>query len=111
MKKEKSWAEHVAAAKRDPVSMVMYAKRHRISISTLRYWSNKLNGRKRTMAIEAEAFPGKFVALQLEDDRSHATEYLVPTCTLALSGMILTMPSLPAPEWLAALGHAMRGAR
>jgi hypothetical protein len=50
-KKLESWSEHVAATKRDPVSMIAYAKRHGIAIATLRYWSVKLNQQKRTMDV------------------------------------------------------------
>ena len=110
-KGSENWAEHVAAAKRDPVSMVEYAKRHRIDIATLRYWSCKLNKQKRALTVGAEAVPGKFVALQVEEVACHDPGLPVLTFTLVLSGMTLTMPSLPAPEWLAALGHAVQGAR
>ena len=106
-------AKHVAAAKLDPVSMVAYAKRHGISISSLRYWSHSLNCESAAEAA-AEAVgveplaAGKFIALQIKD----APVAPVPTCcTLELSGIKLTMVSLPAPEWVAALGHAMQGAR
>jgi transposase-like protein len=108
-KRLESWSEHVAAAKRDPVSMVAYAQRHGIAIATLRYWSVKFNQQKRTMAVVAEAAAGKFVALRINHKQSHAPESSTLSCTLMLSGMTLTIPSLPAPEWLAALCHAMRG--
>ena len=111
-KKSESWSEHVTAAKRDPVSMVAYAERHGIEIATLRYWSVKLNRQKRAVAVAGISVPGKFVALQLNPAQSHAPELSALSCTLALSGMTLTMPSLPAPEWLAALECAMqKGAR
>ena len=90
--------------------MVEYAKRQGINIDTLRYWSVKLNKQKRAMSVAAEIVPGKFVTLLLDDEPSHAPESPASVYTLELSGMTLRMSELPAPEWLAALGRAMRGA-
>jgi len=112
MKKSEFWAEHVAAAKREELSLVKYAKRHDLSLPSLRYWRRKLKRAPEINAVaetnySAAVHAGKFVALQIEGKPIGYPN----DCALLLSGMTLTMPSLPAPEWLAALGQAMRGVR
>ena len=106
------WVEHVAAAKLDPVSMTEYAKRHDISVPSLRYWQRKLKIAANA-AVEERGQKNEFVALYIEDAPAlPTTAASKPSVfTLALSGMTLTMPSLPEPEWLAALGYALQGAR
>lgn len=99
------WAGHVAAAKLEAISASAYAKRHSLSVAALYYWQRKL---KPTVAHETGQ-SSKFVALRVSDKAiSHRTSL----CTLVLpSGMHLEMSSLPAPEWLAALGRVLPGVR
>ena len=106
------WAEHVAAAKLEPLSMAEYAKQHDISVSTLRYWQRKLKIAANTAVVESGQ-KNEFVALYIEDAPALPTTVSSKPSvfTLALSGMTLTMPSLPEPEWLAALGYALQGSR
>jgi len=101
------WTAHVAAIKQEAISASAYAKRHGISLAALYYWQRKLNAAASKSGLQSQA--GKFVALRVADAviASRSTP-----CTLILaSGMRLEMPALPAPEWLAALGRAGRGAR
>ena len=96
------WVAHVAAAKLEAVSANEYARRHGLSVAALYYWQRKL----KSNAGAGEAGQGsKFVALRVAAQQPNF-------CTLVLpSGLHLEMSALPAPEWLAALGRAMPGAR
>ena len=96
------WVAHVAAAKLEAISASEYARRHGLSVAALYYWQRKL----KSIAEKSEAGQAsKFVELRVAAER--------PTpCTLVLpSGLHLEISVLPAPEWLAALGHALQGAR
>lgn len=98
------WAAHVAAAKLETISASEYARRHGIAVTALYYWQHKLKA-------TGEAIPpgpsSKFVALRVAEAPRCANN-----CTLMLpSGLRLEMSALPAPEWLAALERAARGAR
>lgn len=96
------WAPHVEAIKHEAVSSSAYAKRHGLSVAAVYYWQRKLRA--------APASRGsKFVALNVADAAGNTRS---GPCTLVLaSGMRLEMSTLPAPEWLAALGRAAQGAR
>lgn len=96
------WAGHVAAVKSEGISASEYARRHGLSVAALYYWQRKL----KSNAGASEGGQGsKFVALRVAEQRPCL-------CTLVLpSGLRLEMPTLPAPEWLAALGCAFPGAR
>lgn len=96
------WAAHVTTAKLEAISASEYARRHGLSVAALYYWQRKLKSN-----IEAsDAGQGsKFVELRVAAQRPNP-------CTLVLpSGLHLEMSALPAPEWLAALGRALPGAR
>src|SRR4051812_24671465 len=100
------WESHVAALDREAISVSAYATRHGLSASALYYWRRKLKvaGEEATDVHDV----GKFIALRVGDFAAvpHAVGY-----TLILgSGVRLEMPTLPAPEWLAALTGAA-GAR
>lgn len=96
------WAAHVAAIKLEAISASEYARRHGLSVTALYYWQRKLKAN----AEVGDAGPeSKFVALRVAAQRPSP-------CTLVLpSGLHLEMSALPAPEWLAALGRALPGAR
>ena len=96
------WVAHVAAVKLEAISASEYARRHGLSIAALYYWQRKL---KLNAEMSEAGQASKFVALRVAAER--------PTsCTLVLpSGLHLEMSALPAPEWLAALGRALPGAR
>ena len=97
------WAGHVTEAKLAGISAIQYAKRHGISVKGLYYWQRKLN----TMpaVLSAPNPVSKFVALRVAPAASS-------NCTLIMAaGFRLEMAALPAPEWLAALGVAVQGAR
>ena len=96
------WAAHVAAAKLETISASEYARRHGLSVAALYYWQRKL---KSDAGASEGGRESKFVALRVAGQRPCP-------CTLVLpSGMHLEMSALPAPEWLATLSLAMRGAR
>ena len=95
------WESHVAALNSEAISVSAYAKRHGLSASALYYWRRKL-------AVVAEATEdvhgaGKFIALRVGDVAAAPS---TGGYTLILgSGVRLEMQTLPAPEWLAALGR------
>ncbi len=101
------WEGHVAAAKLESISTSEYARRHGLSVTALYYWQHK--HKAKLPVHEAGGQVSKFVALQVAD------AVAVPRsnhCVLALPlGVQLSMPALPAPDWLAALVRAMPGAR
>lgn len=97
------WQGHVEALNREATSVQAYASRHGLSVSTLYYWRQKLK-----IAPEATRphQAGRFIALHVDGPATNASVY---TVSLA-SGVRLEMPTLPPPEWLAALACAI-GAR
>lgn len=101
------WAEHVAAAKLEGISLCAYAKQHGIAVKRFYYWQRKLSA---AAANPVRAIPAKsFVAVRIAEPVINQRPV---GCTLMLeSGMRLEMSGLPAPEWLAALGRAARGIR
>lgn len=99
---------HLAAIKREAISTSAYAKRHGLAVESLYYWQSKL----KISAPETPVGRNKaktFVALRVVNP----VEIQHPTaCTLVLtSGMRLEISTLPAPEWLGALGRAIQGMR
>ena len=101
------WQRHARAVERGTSSTSAYAKRHGLAVSTLYYWRAKLKAA--TPKVEATGPAAKFVALRVVDG-AHTPRG--NHCTLILPvGIRLEMAALPAPEWLAALGHAAQGAR
>jgi transposase-like protein len=101
------WAEHVAAAKLEGMSLSAYAKQHGFTAKRFYYWQRKLSAAAAhpVGTISAKSFIAVRVAEPVISQR-------LVGCTLVLeSGMRLEMSGLPAPEWLAALGRAARGAR
>jgi len=97
------WVAHVAAAKLEAISASEYARRHSLSVAALYYWQRKLKSNAEVSATTGQA--SKFVALRIAAERPNP-------CTLVLpSGLHLEMSALPTPEWLAALGRALPGAR
>ncbi len=101
------WIDHVAAIDREGISARAYAQRQGISISAVYYWQRKMRA---APAGQVTARPSnKFLAVRV------AGPVIAPRslgCTLILSsGLRLEMATLPAPEWLAALGHAAQGVR
>lgn len=106
------WEGHVAAAKRETISASEYARRHGISVAALYYWQRKSRDSAvvlpKASKLARQAHNSPFVALQVLD------QVKTPSCpcTLILSSDLrLEMSALPEPSWLAALGHAMQGAR
>jgi len=98
------WGAHIAAAKLEAIPASEYARRQGISVSALYYWQRKL----KESGKAGVSVPGsKFVSLRIAAGELHQN-----SCTLELpSGIRLGMPSLPSPEWLAALARAVPGAR
>ena len=107
------WQGHVAAAKRETISASEYARRHGISVAALYYWQHKCRATPVVISSKASklakpAHTSKFVALHVLDKAAAPS----CPCTLVLpSELRLEMSTLPEPSWLAALGHAMQGAR
>jgi transposase-like protein len=98
------WASHIAAAKLEAIPASEYARRHGLSVSALYYWQRKL---KNSDPAGIPVPGSKFVSLRIAPSEPHPNH-----CTLELpSGIRLGMPSLPSPEWLAALARAVPGAR
>lgn len=96
------WMAHVAAVKLEAISASAYARQHGLSVAALYYWQRKLKSKAEVSGAGQES---KFVALHVAAQRPCL-------CTLVLpSGLHLEMSALPTPEWLAALGHALPGAR
>ena len=106
-KKAEFWMMHVAAIKREGISTVTYAKRHTLAVKSLYRWQRKLNSATEVTAKVNDG--GAFVALRVAEP---IVGHTLSGCTLMLgSGMRLEMATLPAPEWLAAFGHATQGVR
>jgi len=107
------WEAHVAAAKRETISASEYARRHGISVAALYYWQHKLKTTtastpNKVSKLTKPAHASSFVELRVLDKQ------VMPhcLCTLVLSNELrLEMSALPEPSWLAALAHAIRGAR
>ena len=96
------WMAHVAAIKLEAISASEYARRHGLSVAALYYWQRKLKSKAEVSEAGQES---KFVSLRVAAQRPNL-------CTLVLpSGLHLEMSSLPAPEWLAALGRALPESR
>jgi transposase-like protein len=99
---EEFWAAHVAAVKLEAVPASEYARRHGLSVAALYYWQRKL---KSNVEARGAGQGSKFVTLRVAAQHQCL-------CTLVFpSGLHLEMSALPAPEWLAALGRALPGAR
>ena len=99
------WAKHVAAAERLSLSAGSYARQHGLAVSTLYAWQRKLRA---DSDVQSARPSDKFVAVRVSDPPPVAPV----ACTLMLpSGVRLSLSTLPAPEWLAALGHALQGVR
>lgn len=164
-----SFAQHVAAAWREGVTMASYAKTHGLAASTLYRWQQKLRQTQATTTDATDAIAltsssaksavlepitpvpalAKFIALRIQSieprdsaqpaiapqKHRHATPPMAPVvpittttpttatttraapidtpvspnCTLLLVGGIrLELPTLPQPQWLAALSHSAR---
>lgn len=115
------WAQHIAAAGQEKLSLRGYANQHGLAASTLYYWTRKLrstaNTHIRTNQHSAGTRCSKFVALRVSDATPPSIHALTPPpqtshCTLILvAGIRLEMTALPDPQWLAALGSAVQGLR
>ena len=100
------WAEHVTASQLESIPASEYARQHGLAVKSLYYWRRKLKALNQSES-DAPLQAGKFVALRIAPGAARQN-----SCTLELpSGMRLEMHALPAPEWLAALVRAARGAR
>ena len=96
------WESHIETLNREATPVRAYAARHSLSLSSLYYWRQKLKA-----ADEAGAHDGgKFIALRVDQPSAGNGVF---TVSLG-SGVRLEMPTLPPPEWLAALACAA-GAR
>jgi transposase-like protein len=101
------WAPHVAAIEQESVPTAEYAKRHGLALHSLYYWRQKIKAATQTSSSPEGS--SAFVALTV-GERVPAQQ--PGSCTLVLGpGVRVELPALPTPEWLAALGRAMQGAR
>ena len=105
--KREFWLAHVAAIKQEGISTAAYAKRHGLAAKSLYYWQRKL--RIATPATSRASNGSAFVALRVAESAVVRQPHAVCTLMLA-SGLRLEMTTLPATEWLAALGRAVQGA-
>ena len=107
------WEGHVAAAKREAISISEYARRRNISVAALYYWQRKLkvaiaSTPKKALPLAKPAHASQFVELRVLDKQTMSS----CLCTLVLpSDLRLELTVLPEPSWLAALVYAMQGAR
>lgn len=103
------WAPHVAAMEQESVTTAVYAKRHGLALHSLYYWRHKI----KAAATQTSGPPersGAFVALTVSEPV--LAQQQPGSCTLVLGpGVRVELPALPTPEWLAALGRAVQGAR
>jgi transposase-like protein len=101
------WQTHVAAIEQEGISTHAYSKRHGLAVKSLYRWQRTL---RVSTAAKSDAGNGNaFVAPRV--DEAVAGRRALSACTLMLpSGLHLEMATLPAPEWLAALGRAIQGA-
>ena len=115
MKKAKQdWARHVAAIKAQGISTIAYAQQHALARSTLYRWQKELQLVATEIPKPDKPMPpaqsSKFITVRMSEPQRLAP----PTpaqCTLVLSGgMLLEMPALPAPQWLAELGRCAQEA-
>ncbi|MFT5962132.1 MAG: hypothetical protein ACI8WM_002469 [Burkholderiaceae bacterium] len=106
-KKAEFWTAHVAAVKQEAISMSAYAKQQGLSVKSLYRWQRLLqSGSDITKSVSVGP---SFVAVRV------ATPTVAPVssgCTVIVSsGLRIDMAMLPEPQWLAALAHAVQGAR
>lgn len=96
------WREHVTVIERDGWIISEYARAHDLSVSALYCWRAKFK------SMAATARRGKFVTLHVAPAMGEAPS---DGCVLMIGTVRLEIGALPAPEWLAALAMAARGAR
>jgi hypothetical protein len=102
------WAPHIEAMERESVTTKAYAERHGLALHSLYYWRQKIKA-----AAEPKAEAGDrscaFVALRVEE----SVAIQRPSgCTLTLGDDVrVEFSTMPGPEWLAALKHALQGAK
>lgn len=106
-KKVEFWSAHVAAVKQEAISASAYAKQHGLSVKSLYRWQRVLHsGPGITKPVSAGS---SFVAVRV------APPTVAPVssgCTVIVtSGLRIDTATLPAPQWLAALAHAVQGVR
>lgn len=98
------WMGHVATIERDGIAASKYARQHGLSVTALRYWCRKL----RASAMEVVPPASQFLTLSVAQPGERSIQ---SGCILVLAGVRLEMPTLPPPEWLAAVALATRGCR
>jgi transposase-like protein len=97
------WRERVTAIERDGWVSSEYARTHDLSVTALYYWRAKL----RAMTAPTDT-PNKFVTLNVVP-----VQQVAPStgCVLTIGAVRMELGTLPAPDWLAALGAAVQRAR
>lgn len=98
------WMGHVATIERDGIAVSKYARQHGLSVTALRYWRRKL----RASAVEVVPPASQFLTFSVAQPGEGLPQ---PGCILVLAGVRLEMPTLPPPEWLAAVAVATPGCR
>ena len=98
------WMGHVATIERDGIAASKYARQHGLSVTALRYWCRKL----RASAMEVEPQASQFLTLSVAQRGDGPPQ---SGCILVLAGVRVEMPTLPPPDWLAALALATQGCR
>jgi len=101
------WRPHVAEMVRQRRTAEEYAREHALVAGTLKWWRSKLRDEFEPRQPRVSA-NGRFVAIQVREAQAPA-----------LGGVTLTvgrdvrvhLPGLPAPQWVAALAHAMSETR
>ncbi|WP_445352057.1 IS66 family insertion sequence element accessory protein TnpA [Massilia pseudoviolaceinigra] len=98
------WMGHVATIEHDGIAASKYARQHGLSVTALRYWCRKL----RASVMEVAPAASQFLTLSVVQPGDGPPQ---SGCILVLAGVRLEMPTLPPPEWLAAVALATPGCR
>jgi hypothetical protein len=102
------WAPHIEAMERESVTTKVYAERHGLALHSLYYWRQKIKAAAEPKVAETGDRNSAFVALRVEES---VTIQRPGGCTLTLGdGVRVEFSTMPSPEWLAALKHALQGA-
>ena len=98
------WRPHIEALHEQGLSIAAYGREHGLSVHALQWWRRKLN---RVAAGPVKSSKSGFVALRI----GAPVAPVQMSCRLSLGLAQLELPSVPAPEWLAALSRALQQAR
>lgn len=98
------WRSHVLASGPKGTQLQEYARRHGLKIGTLRWWRSKL----RDEVVAPKVATSRFVAVRVAPVVT--PDHPAPVVTSLGIGerLRLELPSVPSPQWLAAMDKALR---